>query len=550
MGNREARGIDLSVDGKRVVMVSRGLADEVGGRVVDVETGKDVCTLVPQPLPFVVGAARFSADGTRVARVAEGVARIWSATTGADAVPLPGHRGVVTSLVPTLDGKRIVSAGTDLSVRAWDPRTGKELWRTTFARTPRVRFETPEGLVVQEAIYGAPGPGALLDATTGKRRPLPGALGRANSAPGDPLQRAADEVLAMTPDGKSVVTLARYAREADNPDRDAEVNIKQLIRGGHPSAFRVWSWPGGELKKTLMLTPPEGLALEGCSAAHVTPDGKQLFAVVRYRDLEPERRVRIRASSERWDLTTGTRISRSDSGTGDKPAKLIPSADGILVLADGPELRDAVTGVRAVKLTAPEKHGPGFHWVSTAALSPDGRVLALGNDWNNTVWLFEMRTGKPYRALHPDGHRLRALRFLPDGRLVTAGDTALVWATGLPADPDAPDDLAALWPALAEADPVKARPAMAKLAGRSARAVEFIRARVPVVPRIKEGDMARRDGPDSHPDELRTLRAIEVLEVIGSADARAALEALAAGEPSARATREAASALRRLPARE
>jgi hypothetical protein len=46
------------------------------------------------------------------------------------------------------------------------------------------------------------------------------------------------------------------------------------------------------------------------------------------------------------------------------------------------------------------------------------------------------------------------------------------------------------------------------------------------------------------PEDLRTGRAIMVLERIGSADARAVLEALAGGAPSARTTEEAAAALR------
>jgi hypothetical protein len=45
---------------------------------------------------------------------------------------------------------------------------------------------------------------------------------------------------------------------------------------------------------------------------------------------------------------------------------------------------------------------------------------------------------------------------------------------------------------------------------------------------------------------LRVLRAIEVLELIGSAEARRILESLAAGVPEHRVTQAAADALRRL----
>ncbi len=48
------------------------------------------------------------------------------------------------------------------------------------------------------------------------------------------------------------------------------------------------------------------------------------------------------------------------------------------------------------------------------------------------------------------------------------------------------------------------------------------------------------------PEEIRTLRALEVLEMIGSAEARKVLEALAAGAPGCELTAEAKAALERL----
>lgn len=48
------------------------------------------------------------------------------------------------------------------------------------------------------------------------------------------------------------------------------------------------------------------------------------------------------------------------------------------------------------------------------------------------------------------------------------------------------------------------------------------------------------------PDQLRLLRAVEVLEGIGSAEARRILATLAGGAEGARLTREAVAAVRRL----
>ena len=58
-------------------------------------------------------------------------------------------------------------------------------------------------------------------------------------------------------------------------------------------------------------------------------------------------------------------------------------------------------------------------------------------------------------------------------------------------------------------------------------------------------DLKRRQTVPSQ-DELRELRAIEVLEVIGTPSAQAVLESLVRGAPEARLTDEAASAVKRL----
>ena len=174
-------------------------------------------------------------------------------------------------------------------------------------------------------------------------------------------------------------------------------------------------------------------------------------------------------------------------------------------------------------------------------------------------------------------------RFLPDGRLATAATRALIWSVALETA-DSTEELTALWTTLSDPDPKAAWPAMAKLAGRGTSAVEFIRTRVPVVPRIKEGTierivksldaagfnqreaasteldrlgssaiqaiklrmkagvseeaqtrierfLAKHDRPELQPEELQALRAVEVLEAIGNVDAKKVIDSLATGEP-------------------
>jgi RNA polymerase sigma factor (sigma-70 family) len=573
--NGERRGIDLSADGKRLALIERGRDGMVGGRVVDVETGRDVCRLAPRPMPRSGGVARFSADGKWVARVSYGVAGVWNAETGADACPLSGHRGDVNSLAVLAGGKAIVTAGEDLSVRAWDPATGQEMWRAALPQVVEVKFATPDGAVlIEERKWGFGGPSRCLDAATGKPRALAGKLAEAKE----------DAVLACSPDGTTVVTL-----DAKKP------------------AFRVWSWPAGALRATAPLVPPGRLRLELCPVAHFTSDGKHFVAAIYYSDPGEQqalRRVPDHPFVETWDLAAGKLLGRSEVPIRNAPV-LLPHPTGLYFLGKD-EVRNAVTGRVLAKLRVPEGRGISLDSTRAAALSPDGRTVAIGTGLSEQqLLLFEVLTGRYRGTLPVQGRFVAGLSFLPDGRLVSLGVTATVWSVGLPpapvlaAGPLGEGELAGEWERLGDPDPEKAWPAMRKMAATPAQAVEFIRNQVsaapklsdealgrilsnldaeefrareaasreldrlgaPAVPRVKawlsedasaevkkrlEAFLAKHDQADLPGQELRALRAVTILEAAATPAARTHLGDLAGGEPTARLTREAAAALRRV----
>jgi WD40 repeat protein len=566
--NGERRGIDLAPDGKRLALIERGPNGLMGGRVVDVETGRDVCRLAPRPMPQSSGIARFSADGKRLARVSFGVAALWNVETGEDACPLPGHRGDVNSfaLVP---GGKVVTAGEDLTARAWDPATGKEAWRAALPQVMVVKFATPDGAIIVQERSGNPRTARCLDAATGRMRPLPGKLAAARE----------DHFLACSPDGKTLVTLD--TRKA---------------------AFRVWSWPAGELRTTVSLFQQGALRLTDCDAAHFTPDGKHFVAVVYYSDPAEQQEIRQVPDHpfvETWDLAAGRQLGRVELQPGKSPL-LIPHSTGVYFWGKGDEVRDAVSGRALGKLHMPMGRGLSLEWIRGMALSPDGRTLAACWGFNDQhVLLFETWTGRFREMLPEAGKSVTGLSFLPDGRLVSLGTTATVWSIGLHPDRAPAAGVAEEWERLADPDPEKAWPAMGKLAGSPAEAVEVIRQHIRAVPRLSDKALARifrdlnseefkdreaaskeldRLGPPAvprvkaelaerlpaevkrrlevflaehdrespSPDELRALRAAGVLEAVATPAARKVLGELAGGEPTARRTQEAAGALCRL----
>jgi hypothetical protein len=205
-----------------------------------------------------------------------------------------------------------------------------------------------------------------------------------------------------------------------------------------------------------------------------------------------------------------------------------------------------------------------------------------------------------------------SVAFAPDGKMLATGGsdtTVLVWdVQALRAqhrqrrtDPR-PEVLEKLWADLARPEADQAQAALWQLAAAPAKAVPLVKARVKAVPPVKAGllerlvaelgheryavrqkatrelealgevadaalrgaldanlplEVRRRveqlldkvDGPVTLPDQLRALRAVELLERVGDSEARQVLETLAGGEPGARLTRDARAALARLAVR-
>jgi hypothetical protein len=294
-----------------------------------------------------------------------------------------------------------------------------------------------------------------------------------------------------------------------------------------------------------------------------------------------------------WEVASGKQRGRLGQAVAGKPA------------GDGGRMVVRVN--LDVELAAPRAAG-GPVGVS---FSPDGRALAATTA-DRSVHLWDLASGKEIGRLKGHQGGLQTVHFSADGKTLASGSTdstVLLWdaAAALKdltrrqpvelTEAEVPP----LWADLAGTDAVRARQAVEKLAAGAKQAVPFLGGRLKPADRVaiekingwiadleSEKFSVRREattrlrkvGVQAIPplkkllasmptlemrkraeelvdqltsgelsaEQLRVVRAVEVLERIGTADARQLLKTLADGGPGELPTREAQGALDRLAA--
>jgi WD40 repeat protein len=301
-----------------------------------------------------------------------------------------------------------------------------------------------------------------------------------------------------------------------------------------------------------------------------------------------------------FDTRTGAMrgVPASPFGPGGMP---VFSSDGRLLAAASPrDLRawELVTGRVITDLP--------INSLEPAAFSSDGRRLAAMNGDRIAVWDLALRK---QIAEGQAPARIGTVAFSPDGRMVATGHsdgTILLWRVPAPIldGPWSAGEASSAWDALADDLPANAYPALWQLADYPAETVRFLRAKAALAPRagadeidkaiagldntrfaereaatkrlrelgraaegplrqaLKRGPSAEQSArietllaglePVARPrgEDLRSIRAVAVLEYIGTDDARRLLAEWADRGSPPRLADEASRALERLRARE
>jgi WD40 repeat protein len=544
-------------------------------RVWETDTGKEVRVfgdgvrgnISRFQQPSIAQSFAFSPDSKFVVAAAANSVRMWEIASGKEVALTGGHRGSITALAVAPDGKTVVSRGGDKLIR-WEVATGKQLGAFPVSMGTAHADLTPDGRLLALNIGDTL---QLVDVATGK------ALQRLVPQPG----KFAGTV-ALSPSGK--VLASRTLDQIRWHDTQGGPPLKQI-----PLPMAKDPGPRDGLSKPPRLDP---LALA------FSPDGQTLAAPV----ADSLRLWDVTTGKEIGKSVLPQPVTGCMTFAPDGRVLAVENADLTI------SLWETATGKERGRLGKAQAgdHDPRIP-NRTLAFSPDGGLLATKAGHEIAIW--DVPAAKEIARLKGHEADITALAFFPGGKALVSGSedtTILVWETAdlkrAPAPPAAdlqPKQLELLWADLADEDAARAFRSILTLASASKQTVPYLRDRLqpaaPVdakaiqkliadldsanfqtrskaskeleglgevaVPALREAlagkvpleirqriepILAKLTGRVLSAEQVRLVRAVEVLERLATPEARQALQSLAEGAPGALPTRHARAALDRL----
>jgi WD40 repeat protein len=512
-------------------------------RLWGVEAGKELRQLtmpVKEVSPGVKAgfySLAFSPDGKKLVTgdIVDGVLRVWDPTTGMELRQVKDFSGTIGALAFSPDGKRLaVGCGTGTTqIRLIELSTGKEVGTTqghqSFVSSLAIASDG-------RSVWTAGGDGTLRSWDPATGRPL-----RQLSISGD-----ASYAPRLLPDGTSYLTVGRdmvfRVREVATGRETAAFRGQDLYRIALSPVCKTLATAGTD--RTLRLMSPgmeeprhifSGIEVLGMS---FTTDGRRLVV------WSPDKTVSV------CDVLTGKTLQRLSGPDTPRGNRVVPlnagytaalSPDGTL-LAFGFHTGEALPIVETATGKEVCCFQAGEDGAMRLAFSPDGRTLAWAGGQSGTVYLGELATVRVRRRF--TGHRgpVWSLAFSKDGKVLISGSadtTALIWdltgrleAAGTRAKPRSQESVKAQWDSLAVSDAAAAYRAVQVLVADPERSIPYLAGRLRPQMAVEKERLARLISElDSDHFNVRE-RAMAELQQLGDL-VMPALKAALVGQPSA-----------------
>jgi WD40 repeat protein len=584
---RTTVSLALTHDGKK--LYSRSMSTGVI-REWDLAEAKELRQISSDPPKQLMGRAAagqvqvsVSPDGKTLALAGDGhVIQFIDLTTGKAMTATGGHRDTVIAVGYTADGKEVVTRGNDNQVRRWDAATGKEIGEAKSLPLPSPTYAvavSPAGDLM--LVQRNPNQGLLLlDVASGKE------VGNVASPKNDFMPG-----MLFAPNAKVLAVRWQQGQKIelyDVPSLKVRCSIPVKLGGGGNPGGPIG---GGPAAPATMILSADGQTLaafpeSGVMGLFDTATSKKLTA------------INMTEAPLGGAFSPDGRTLALDMGDGTVSVWELASARERRRFGQKrPQPEQPGMGQFGTIYRGGATHN------TSVAFSPSGRLLALGGK-DGKIQIWDAATGRSIAELAGHAGPVECLAFAPDGNMLASGGadtTGLLWdmkrlqpKAVLAAKKLTAPELQTAWAALAAGDSGKAMAGICDLAADPNQVVPFIKTNVKTPPALDAKQVekliadldsaeykvrqsanaelaklgaqvvpyltralaakpalevekrleALRDQLTSTVltgDALQGVRAIEVLELIGTPEARQVLQTFADG-PEGTVTRNAARA--------